>query len=306
MPPTPSARGSLTPIATILLPGERQRVDAAGEGLYHAVHRDSIDDVARDLREQRVRAVLVSVARCGDTELNRVARLVREFPRVPAVALLSNLEPATPRAVLTLGQSGIRSLVDVRQPTGWRDLREVLVGDGASDIARLALAQLSLDLAGAPLDCWRFFEVLFQTQPRVTTIRALGARLRVVPSTLMSRFFRARLPAPKRYLAMARLVQVARVFENQGLSVANVANSLEYSSPQSFGRHVRTFLHMTALQFRQRYDGDGMLQRFREELVLPYLDTLRTFTPLTPPTRWMSVEERGIPVYPRPVQRRTG
>jgi AraC-like DNA-binding protein len=160
----------------------------------------------------------------------------------------------------------------------------MLVADRAADIERLALGQLSLDLAGAPADCWRFFETLFRaTSPRITTVRMLARKLRVVPSTLMSRFFRVGLPAPKRYLAMARLVQAARVFENPGLSVCNVANHLEYSSPQSFGRHVRTMLHMTAVGFRQHYDGEGMLQRFREELMLPYLDILRRFTPLSSP-----------------------
>jgi AraC-like DNA-binding protein len=275
-------------------------VDAAGEGLYRTFHRDSLEDVVRDLREQRASAVLVSVSRCGDMELSRVARLVREFPRVPAVAILSQVEPNTPRAVLSLGQSGVRSLIDVREPTGWRELREMLVADGAVDIARLALSQLSIDLAGSPPDCWRFFELLFQTYARVTTIRALSTRMGVVPSTLMSRFLRARLPSPKRYLAMARLVQVARVCENAGLSIANVANSLDYSSPQSFGRHVRTFLKMSALEFRRRYDGERMLQRFREELVLPYVDTLRTFTPLTALSRWYPPEERVWSVYPPP------
>lgn len=274
---------SLTPVATVLLPGERLRVDAAGQGLYEALHRDSLDDVFRDLYEHRVKAVLMSVSRYAELEVGRVARLVREFPRVPAVAILSSFDSETPQAVLSLGQSGVRSLVDVRQPTGWRVLRDMLVADRAADIDRLALAQLSLDLAGAPPDCWRFFEALFRSRPRVATVRALAYRLKVVPSTLMSRFFRARLPPPKRYLAMARLVQAARVFENPGLSVSNVANHLEYSSPQSFGRHVRTVLHMTAVGFRQHYDGEGMLQRFREELLLPYLDTLRRFTPLARP-----------------------
>ncbi|MEO8879544.1 MAG: helix-turn-helix domain-containing protein [Gemmatimonadaceae bacterium] len=116
----------------------------------------------------------------------------------------------------------------------------------------------------------------------------LSTELRVVPSTLMSRFFRAHLPAPKRYLAMARLTHAARVFENPGLSVANVANHLEYSSPQSFGRHVRTLLAITALEFRHRYDGEGMLHRFREELILPYMTTLRTFSPLTENLRWLA------------------
>ena len=67
----------------MLLPGERSRVDAAGEGFYRALHRDSIDDVIGDLRAQRVSAVLVSVTRCGaEDDADRFRRIIREFPRV--------------------------------------------------------------------------------------------------------------------------------------------------------------------------------------------------------------------------------
>jgi len=99
---------------------------------------------------------------------------------------------------------------------------------------------------------------------------------------MMSRFFRAHLPAPKQYLAMARLIRAARLFENHGFSVADVANQLDYSSPQSFGRHVRTLMQITAVQFRGRYNGEGMLQHFRETLVLPHHDILLTLRPLSP------------------------
>lgn len=276
-----SDRRLLAPVTTILAPNERARVDAAGEGLYQALHRDSMEDVIRDLKERHAAAVLVSVTRCGHQEATRVAMLVREFPRVPTVALLTELEPNIPDAVLNLGRSGVQTLVDVRQPAGWRRLRDLLMADQARDISRLALAQLSGDLTMANADCRRFFEILFTLPGSVATIRILSRRLGVVPSTLMSRFFRARLPAPKRYLAMARLVKAAQLFENSGLSVANVANRLDYSSPQSFGRHIRSLLGMTALEFRQRYDGEGMLQRFREELILPYLGKLRDFAPLS-------------------------
>jgi len=273
----------LAPVSTILMPSERLRVDAAGEGLYTALHRDTIDDVIRDVKEQRASAVLVSVTRCGPRDATRVATLVREFPRVPTVALLTELESNAPTAVLTLGRSGVQTLVDVRQPAGWRVLRDVLLADQSRDVSRLALAQLSTDLAGAHPDCWRFFEALFGLPGGIGTIRSLSRYLGVIPSTLMSRFFRAQLPAPKRYLATARLVRAAQLFENPGLSVANVANRLDYSSPQSFGRHVRGLIHMTAVEFRQRYDGEGMLQRFRADLVLPHLTTLRGFTPLSMP-----------------------
>ena len=290
----PWPRAGLAPVTTLLTPIERVRVDAAGEGLYHAMHRDSLDDAVRDLRERRAAALLLSVARCSRNDAARMASMVREFPRVKAVALLTQVEAGTPHAVLSLGQSGVRTLIDVRQPAGWRELRSVLLADRGGDIERLALNQLALDLAGAPDDCRLFFDLLFTSPARLCTVRLLAREMGVVASTLMSRFFRARLPAPKKYLAMARLTRAARLFENSGLSVANVANHLDYSSPQSFGRHVRTLLCMTAVEFRHRYDGEGMLQRFRDELVLPYLAALRRFTPLTVAPAWG--EARGARV----------
>jgi AraC-like DNA-binding protein len=276
----------LPPITTLLTPAERLRVDAVGEGYYQTLHRETVDDLIRDLKSHPVHAVLVSVT-CAGAHATRVASLVREFPRVPAVALLSELEVRTPHAVLALGQSGIRRLVDVRQASGWRELRGALMAESGSSGQRSVLGQLAVDLAGAPDDCWRFFETLFTCSPRVGNIRTLARHLGVLPTTMASRFFRAGAPAPKRYLAMARLVRAARLFENSGFSVANVANHLEYSSPQSFGRHVRTVLHLTAGDFRHRYDGITMFERFREELVLPYLGVLRMLRPLSVPPGWM-------------------
>ena len=160
----------LPPISTLLTPAERQRVDAAGEGCYRALHRDSVDDLIRDLKTQRVQAVLVSVS-CAGSQAGRVASLVREFPRVPAMALLSELELKTPHAVLALGQSGIRRLIDVRQSVGWRELRGALMADAGDSGHRAMLSQLAVDLAGVPDDCWRFFDTIFTCSPRIGNVR---------------------------------------------------------------------------------------------------------------------------------------
>jgi AraC-like DNA-binding protein len=267
-------------ITTVLTPDERLRVDAAGQGIYRAWHRDSLNDALRDLRDNRAAAVIVSIARCDEGDLPHVARVVREFPRVPAVALLSNLSPQTAQTVLVLGRCGVRTLVDVREPRGWQQLRSVLLHDQATEIHRVALARVSEDLSAAPDGCHRFFRALFEEGSETRTIQELATILGVIPSTLMSRFVRASLPAPKFYLSMARLVCAARMFENPGLSVTLVANELDYSSPQAFGRHLRSMLRLSALEFRERYDGEGMLQRFRDELILPHLARLRVFDPL--------------------------
>lgn len=271
---------SITRITTMLTPDERLRVDAVGMGFLHAYHRDSVHDVLRDLRSQRVRVVLVSTAMCQRATVTNMARMVREFPRIPAVALLSQMDRGTVRTVLSLGQCGVRTLVDVREPTGWRELRAILLRDQASDVQRVALSRLALDLAGCPEGCYRFFETLFASAAKTPTIRQLCRSIGIVPGTLMSRFFRAELPPPKRFLAYARLTCAAHLFENPGVSITSVANQLDYSSPQSFSRHVRSVLHMSAIEFRLRYDGGGMLECFRERLILPYRVRWRTFDPL--------------------------
>jgi AraC-like DNA-binding protein len=277
---TTSSVQRIAPVSTMIEPVERQRVDAAGAGLYRTIHRDNIGEVLRDLKERRISAVIVSVGRCVREEPSQMAAVVRAFPRIPTLALLSSAGEANAEAVLALGNCGIRTLIDVREPDGWSRLRVLLGREATKDVDRVVIAALREDLRGVPDDCWRFFEALFSPDYRVSTVRQLARRLNVLPSTLMSRFFRARVPAPKRYLAFARLIRAARLFENPGLSISDVANHLDYSSPQSFGRHVRTLLHITAGEFRCTHDGERMLERFRKELVLPNVGLLRQLRPL--------------------------
>ncbi len=262
----------------MLTPAERLSLDAAGHGLYATLHRDSLDEVIRDVREAHVSAVVVSVARCTYGEASRVARIVREFPRVPAIALVSGA--ASPHAVLSLGRSGVRTLVDVRTPEGWRQLRTVLAdGRWAAEAARMALDRLARDLPGVSHPLWTFFDALFTAPPAVSTALGLCRILGVPPIRFASQFRRSGLPSPRRYLNAARLTRAARLLENPGLSIANVANRLQYSSPQSFGRHVHLTLGIPATAFRREYDGERMVERFRRELVAPHRDVLLRFDP---------------------------
>src|SRR5262247_2328360 len=148
-------------VATMLTPAERARVDAAGEGSFQAVHRDSVAELVQGLKTNRASAVVVSVTRCDHRARAGVAALVREFPRVPTVALLTQLDRSTPQTMLSLGSTGVRQLVDVREAEGWRELRNYLLTARGEDIQRRAIAEIALDLAGVPHDCWRFFETLF-------------------------------------------------------------------------------------------------------------------------------------------------
>jgi len=254
---------SAATVATVLLPDERPRVEAAGQDCFVTLHGESLDDAIRQVRRRQVDAVFLSVHRCDDAAVPRVAQFVREFPQVPAVALISRADQEAPRRVLGLGASGVRAVVDVSVPAGWGRLRDLL-REPTSPVAARVMGALDHDIAGVPPDCRLFFEVVVRRAPELRTVKRLAAALRVVPSSLMSRFYRTNLPSPKTYMAHARLLHAAYLFRNDGLSIADIANRLEYSSPQSFGRHLRALLGVTAGEFRRRLPFDAAVHRFRE------------------------------------------
>ncbi len=266
-------------VATVVLAAERDRIEAAGQGCFSTVHGDSFEEAVRAARGGRVRALVFSVHRCGDAELPRVARFVSEFPHVPAVALISRADPVAPDRFLRLGASGVRDIVDVSVPAGWQRLRE-LMREPTSPVVAAVMAVLDTDLHGAPADCRMFFEIVVRRAPDTPTVRRVCRILRSVPSSLMSRFWRAGLPSPKVYLAYARLLHVAWLFRSEGLSITDVACRLDYSSAQSMGRHLRALLGITAGEFRRQYPFDVLLARFRSSLVTPHRDRLLTFHPL--------------------------
>ena len=264
---------------------ERRRVDAIGTGVYELAHRDSIDEVMVDVRGRNACAVVISAACCQTADAprmeSRVASIVRDFPRVTALALLSETTDRIPSAILLLGRTGIRTLVDARSPDGWRTLRDALAERSmTADIATAAAAQISQDLADAPEDCRRFFTTLFTVDESIARVQQLGRLFAVGPSTLISRFTRAGLPSPKTYLSWARLVKAASLLENRGVSFAAAATALDYSSPQALTRHVSYQLGLRVAAFRESYDGERMLATFRRDLVLGYIGVLRRFSPL--------------------------
>lgn len=269
-----------TAVAAVLDPDERARVEAAmGVGIS-VVHRDSIPEAIRAVRERPVRAVLVSVQRCSREPLGEVGRLVKGFPGIPTVALVSERNGHATEALLRFGAHGVREVVDVSDPVGWQRLRALVSGPVPLAGARIQ-APLVEALGEVPPDTRLFFEALVRLAPSVTTVRKLCAALRVRPSTLMSRFGRAGLPSPKSYLAAMRLVHAALLLEEAGFSVADVAYRLDYSSPQSFGRHLRALMGVSGTEFRRRFPFPLALSRFLQLMILPYRTVLRAFHPLS-------------------------
>ena len=277
-PAFPAPASSLT-VAAVLHPRERSQVDAAGNGVFRVVHSESVPDAIRVVRERPIDAVLVSVHHCRRRDLHAMSHLVEDFPGLPTVALVSHHEAPASETLLHLGATGIQQVVDVSTPSGWQRLRQI-VGPPASRSVALIQGPILDALGETPPDNRLFFEALIRLAPDTVSVRQLANHLDLRPSTLMSRFGRVGLPSPKNYLAGVRLVHAALLFQAQGLSVADVAYRLEYSSPQSFGRHLRAMLDITATEFRRRFPFDTALERFVHRMISPYDQIWPRFRPL--------------------------
>src|SRR6266566_181854 len=99
-------------VCTVLPPPERPRFDAAGDGCFTTVHTSSFRDALRAARRKRVDALVLSVHACRGDELPAVARFVREFPAIPAVALVSHRDRRPRRG----GLHGARRLAPATGP----------------------------------------------------------------------------------------------------------------------------------------------------------------------------------------------
>ena len=274
-------------VGTWLTPRERGGVDVAAGSQLTVTHRDTLQALRHDLITARIDTALVSAALVRRSDVPALSALIQDFPGTPTVGLVSEIEEARALAgALAFGQAGIHRLVDVRNVAGWSALRSAFDPERLRDpFFRKALRELTgkqneTDRPGCCTSGWaRFLEASFS--PRIVTAKKVATSLGVPSSTLTSRFFRAGLPSPKQYVARARLVWAAHLGESPGLSINAIAQRMDASSPQSFGRMVRILLGVTAAEFRRRFDGAAMLTQFRADMIDPYWDIFRTFDPIT-------------------------
>src|SRR5258708_34626677 len=110
-------------ICTVVAPGDRPRLEAAGDGCFVAMHAESLREGVKAARTKRVDALVISVHRCQADELPAVARFVREFPLIPTVALVSRPDQAASAVLLRLGAAGVRAAGACTEPQARRRRR---------------------------------------------------------------------------------------------------------------------------------------------------------------------------------------
>lgn len=274
-------------------PGTALLVESADVGLITLAIEEcarprvvrSAEELEQRVRAGEVQAVIVSSTHILNGARSRVATLKKLYPDLVVAGWMTESDnDRALQAALRFGSAGATYLV--RSTGKVHGLRAAVtaplcsvLGEALAADPFLLGAMRRFQEAG-PTEGWKkFIAAIFCEE--VVTVRQLAKEVGVLPSTLMSRFFRFRLPAPKRYLALLRLTAALRTMErNKDLSLAEVAGRYGHSSSQSFARHVRRHVGMTPAEARERVTGEAFLEKVAEELLSPsVVASLRTFDP---------------------------
>ena len=266
-------------VVTLIEQPLRVEFDAATSAAFESVHAASVAEAISAVREHTPTALVISASAARSESVTSLATLLAKSPGVIPVAVLAGVKPDD--SLLTLGSCGLRHLVDVSDQDGWGRLRSLAQNPGSEASPAITSAVMAA-LDGTTIDAQRLFGMIVRSAPTVSTVRELAERMRLHHSTLTSRFWREGLPTPKKYLGMIRLVYASAFLENSRSSIADVAYQLHYSSPQSFGRNVRTLLGLNATEFRTHHCFAATLDHFVGTLVMPYRETFKRFHPIAP------------------------
>jgi AraC-like DNA-binding protein len=266
-------------VSTWLAVSERDLVAAAGFERFATVHRDSIHAVFEDFRNDRADAAIFSIARVSEARGGQLSELARGFPGRPLIAIALGVDDATILAsTLELGRDGVELVVDARSAKGWHRLREALSSPRIMESFRVqALGRIQAEVGALTASCAKFFDLIFD--PAVSKTKQIAQQLGVGRSAFHSRFHRASLPSARRYLDFARLVRVAFIGQEPALTGTDIANRVHASSLQSLHRSIRCLTGLSFREFRYRYDGAAMLNRFVNQLVTPNVERLKSFDP---------------------------
>jgi len=274
----PSAPNNHALVVTVLEPELQANVRLAANPDSRIFHATSLSDAYSATRQSTFGLFLISPTLVAVTEEERLKILLAHRAGFRTAGVVREQAPATEAGLSTLDSCGIRTVLDLSTKEDWKLLRSLVVepfNTNANTIAthlRPALEVCSGDMRQLILR-------LLREAPTVRTVRAFSKRIGVSSDTLATRFFTARLPSVKSYLAAFRLLYATALLENRELSLARVSCLLEYSSPQSFSRHIKVALGISATDLREHYGFSGLLQNVIDGLFLRYRVELTLFMP---------------------------
>lgn len=200
--------------------------------------------------------------RDGLSTLASVSRLRGEFPSVPVV-LYCAISSHNSRDVLAFARAGVNDLVfrevdDLRQT-----LRTVLSAASDHCSAREILGELETLVPAGALAMLRY---CLENGRRALSVPEVATALNVHRKTLVDRLGSAHLPPPSAIIAWCRLLVCARLLEDPGRSVEQVALLLDFPSGTSMRNMMKRYTGLRPGEIRENGGVRCVLHAFKREL----------------------------------------
>ncbi|MGQ0648325.1 MAG: helix-turn-helix domain-containing protein [Gemmatimonadaceae bacterium] len=198
----------------------------------------------------------------GESTLPAVRRIREDFPSVPVV-LYTAISPSISRDMLEFARAGVNDLV----LRGVDDVKVTLRASLTSAADHCSARAIAAEVESlVPPNVAAMIRYCLENGRRALTVEDVAAALNVHRKTLVDRLNSAGLPTPSAIIAWCRLLVSARLLEDPGRSVEQVALLLDFPSGTSMRNMVKRYTGLRTGEVRENGGLRCVLHAFKREL----------------------------------------
>jgi AraC-like DNA-binding protein len=198
----------------------------------------------------------------GNAALPAVRRLRDEYPSVPIVMYLPMVALAS-GAVMEYARAGVSQLVFQGMDDFKTSLRSAV--DAALD--QVSAGALAAELEPLiPSTIVPFLRYCLEHARRNITVEQVAAAMGVHRKTLGDRLKAARLPSPRAMIGWSRLLMAARMLEDPGRTIEQVALKLDFASGTALRNMFKRYTGLRTTEVRENGGVRCLLHAFKREL----------------------------------------
>lgn len=198
----------------------------------------------------------------GNAALPVVRRLRDEYPSVPVVMYLPMVALAS-GAVMDYARAGVSQLVFQGVDDFKTSLRSAI--DAALD--QVSAGALAAEIEPLiPSTIVPFLRYCLEHSRRNITVEEVAAAMGVHRKTLVDRLKAARLPSPRAMIGWSRLLMAARLLEDPGRTIEQVALKLDFPSGTALRNMFKRYTGLRTTEVRENGGVRCLLHAFKREL----------------------------------------
>ena len=198
----------------------------------------------------------------GSPTLPTVRRLRDEFPSIPIVMYLP-MSVAVSGAVMDYAKAGVSQIVF----QGVDDLKASLRSAVNAAMDQVSAAALATDLDPLiPATVMPFLRYCLEHARRDITVEEVAGAMGVHRKTLVDRLKAARLPSPRAMIGWCRLLVAARMLDDPGRTIEQVALKLDFPSGAALRNMFKRYTGLRTTEVRENGGVRCLMHVFKREL----------------------------------------